>query len=237
MINDIYINGTSLNHAYGVIVSGGGAFNSATRDTNEVEVLGTRGKIMVDNGRWLPCALEYDCGVVGQSGMDGIRAFMASLGGSEFTVADTYHPDEHYLCTLNGGFSVTPAVNNKLFKFKLAFTRRPQRYLAEISDRGTVAAGGTVTVHNRTLFPMPIMFRLTSSSTSATVTATNSAGTWEMTAPGMFNSDTWTAVDGSGIFIPVNSIVSGEPYFQPGTTRLTFSAAANYSFTGKPYTM
>ena len=232
----LFINNTDVTSRYGVIVSGGGAFNSASRDVTEVDILGPRGKLYVDNGRWLPCKLEYECGIVGQDNMDAFRAFLASLWGLEVEVRDAYHPKEYYLAHIIDGLDVTPTANNGMFKFKLSMTRRPERYIGNVSGSWTVASGVALEVENTCAFPVRPTFTL---GTAVTVTIDNGMHSCTVTAPGgetIVNGEEYIAtVDGDQV--PMSDIVDGELYLYPGTNYITPSVTASIGVTAKLYTL
>lgn len=137
--------------AYGVYISGSGAFNAPTRDYNEISMPGRDGNLLGLEHRLENVNLSYPAFMYAdfKENMSNFRNVMLSKIGYKKLI-DSYHPDEYRLAYYSGGLN--PDVNefNQAGKFDISFTCMPQRFLRSGDDVITLTANGSI--YNPTAF-------------------------------------------------------------------------------------
>lgn len=145
--------------AYGVYISGSGAFNAPTRDYNEISMPGRDGNLLGLEHRLENVNLSYPAFMYAdfKENMSNFRNVMLSKIGYKKLI-DSYHPDEYRLAYYAGGLN--PDVNefNQAGKFDISFTCMPQRYLRSGDDVITLTANGSI--YNPTAFDSRPLIRV-----------------------------------------------------------------------------
>lgn len=130
---------------FNVWISGGGTFDSPERDTEEVEIPGRSGNLIIDNQRFKNISHPYEAFISRdfKEKFDGFRAFLMSRSGYR-RLEDTYHPDEFYLAQYKG--PITPDVGTicRSGKFTVTFDRKPQRFLKSGEQQKVYTKTGTI---------------------------------------------------------------------------------------------
>ena len=121
--------------AYGVYISGTGAFNAPSRDREMIEVPGRNGDIINDRGRFRNIEVTYPAFII-KDFADKVRTWANKiLEPIDYVrLEDTYNPDEYRLAVLLAAGS-----------FDLIFNCRPERFLKIGDTVQTFTADGTIT--------------------------------------------------------------------------------------------
>lgn len=111
-------------------ISGGGTFNSPSRDIDKVTIPGRNGELIIDNGRYANIEVNYDAFITKDfdKNISALRAYMGALRGYK-VLQDTYDPEHFRLANFSSGLSVETTARNLAGKFTLTFDCKPQRYL------------------------------------------------------------------------------------------------------------
>lgn len=154
--------------AYGVYISGSGAFDAPARVYQMLDVAGRNGQLSIDSGRYENLDVKYSAGVMGASRSDfasKIRAFRSALGAltGYQRLTDDYNPDEFRLGIYTGGLSVASMTGLRLATFDLTFYCKPQRFLLSGETPVTFGASGSIT--NPTEFDAKPMLQITGTGT------------------------------------------------------------------------
>ena len=154
MYHDLKVDGVSLK-GYKVYINGTGAYNSAERDVEMIEIPGRDGAFSLDHGRFKNITVSYDSGTFADNQTDfaenisDLRNFLASKRGY-VRIEDDYNPDEYRMGVFQRGLEFDPVHYNMASEFPIEFNCKPQRFLKSGETPVSVASGGTIT--NPTLF-------------------------------------------------------------------------------------
>lgn len=115
---------------FNVGISGGGTYDSPSRDVETIPVPGRNGELTIDNGRFNNINVPYDCFITRdfERNIDALRAFLGSLIGYKI-LQDTYHPEEYRKAFFSSGIQVKTTPLNRAGEFTLVFNCKPQRFL------------------------------------------------------------------------------------------------------------
>lgn len=150
--------------AYGVYISGTGAFNSPARDREMIEVPGRNGDIIIDHGRYKNIEVTYPAFIVKNFKSNLTAWANKMLEPVDYVrLSDTYHPDEFRLAVLSQGMVVDPVRWLAAGSFDLVFNCRPERFLTSGETATTFTAGGTI--NNPTDMPSKPLIRVTGAGT------------------------------------------------------------------------
>lgn len=129
MRNTIIFNNRTLLD-FNVYISGSGVFNAPERDTEEVEIPGKNGTLVVDKGRYKNIDVTYPAFITHNfsENIEALRNYLLSQRGF-CRIEDTYHPDEFRLGKFKGAFTAKPVENLIAGEFNLKFNCYPQRFL------------------------------------------------------------------------------------------------------------
>lgn len=132
--------------AYGVYISGTGAFNAPSRDREMIEVPGRNGDIINDRGRYRNIEVTYPAFII-KDFADKVRTWANKiLEPIDYVrLEDTYNPDEYRLAVLSQGMEVNPVSWLAAGSFDLIFNCRPERFLKIGDTVQTFTADGTIT--------------------------------------------------------------------------------------------
>ena len=132
--------------AYGVYISGTGAFNAPSRDREMIEVPGRNGDIINDRGRYRNIEVTYPAFII-KDFADKVRTWANKiLEPIDYVrLEDTYNPDEYRLAVLSQGMEVNPVSWLAAGSFDLIFNCRPERFLKIGDTAQTFTADGTIT--------------------------------------------------------------------------------------------
>ena len=132
--------------AYGIYISGEGAFNAPERAVEMVNVPGRNGAVVIDKGRYENIVVEYPSGTFGTDPTDFrtklrkfINALKAQIGYQR--LSDTYHPNEYRMGVFIEAVEVEPVNIDTAGEFKLIFNCKPQRYLTSGETAVEVTSG------------------------------------------------------------------------------------------------
>ena len=136
---------------YGVIVYDGDIFQTPKRDVEEVEVAGRNGVYVIDNGRWADVSISYSC-YIETNAMSKFLDFKAKMMANNdyCELIDMNQPDYVFKARLTSISEPTFYGLENGCKFKINFTRAPQRYLKSGMEEISVSKGETIT--NNTLY-------------------------------------------------------------------------------------
>lgn len=174
--------GTELTAAYNCFAFRDETDNSAARDGESIEVSGRSGNIFDDKKRWPNVDLSYILLFTSESDFDDCKAFLMSKIGYKM-LSDSDHPNEYYKAFIKGKIAPQTDRNRNLFKFRVGFERKPQRYLTSGSVVTTLTDNGSIT--NPTLFFAEPLLRVYGNGTLG-------VGAYSLT---ITNADGYTDVD------------------------------------------
>lgn len=105
-------------------------FNSPERSYDKLSVAGKNGDLVFDNGRYENVPMVYSVVIPDHArpNLDAFRAFLQSKTGYH-RLEDTIHGDEYYMAMVDGGIEPTLTSDFGMGKFKVKFSRMPQRFL------------------------------------------------------------------------------------------------------------
>ena len=130
---------------YDVFVSFSDIDTVPRRVYTKVDIVGKNGAVLIDEGKYEDVPHSYDCIVLdNEKRVAFVNAIMSKKGYQRLT--DSYGTDEYYTAVLEENIEQkTTRVRDK-FKFKLVFTRKPQRFLTSGEEPiDTSELGGDVT--------------------------------------------------------------------------------------------
>lgn len=150
MRNYLTFGGVSTS-SYGCYISGGGTFNSPTREYEMIDIPGRNGALIGLEKRMGNIDVTYPAFIVSsfKTNLENLRsALIAKTGYQELT--DTYHTDEYRLACFPGDIDVD-VDHLRAGQFDLVFNCKPQRFLTSGKTKTTItSASGSIT--NPTLF-------------------------------------------------------------------------------------
>lgn len=149
--------GTELTAAYNCFAFRDKTDNTPAREGESLAVSGRSGNVFDDKKRWPNVERSYVLLFKSESDFDGCKAFLASKIGYK-VLSDSEHPSEFYKAFVNGEISPTIDRQRGMFKFRVRFERKPQRYLTSGSTVVTKTATGSIS--NPTLFPSQPLLRV-----------------------------------------------------------------------------
>lgn len=226
-INKVTYNGTASD-TLGVFVTGTGSYDASEADVTAYSVPGKNGDILIPENRWKNIEIIYPAFVVDFSNrVQAIRNWLTSSLGYT-TLSDSYDTTHYREAVALARKSFEPAMRVDGANFQLVFNCKPQRFLNTGYDQVTLTTGDDCT--NPTQFKAYPRFAVTGMSNGATITVTNSLGTFTLTSV-MSRSSTFyidcelcTLYSGS---TNLNALMGGTfPVFAPGSNTVTFSGIA-----------
>lgn len=131
MLGEIIINGKSSKD-FNVYLTDAEAYGTAERDYDSIEIEGRNGNLIIDNQRYKNREIEFPCAILD----DFSKNYSAFIGyilnqRGYIRIESTFNPDEYIYGAFKG--EVTP--KTKIFgdkgSFKIAFERKPQRFIKE----------------------------------------------------------------------------------------------------------
>jgi len=139
------------------------------REYDTVTVPGRSGELLIDRGRFGNVQREY--GVVmaddGSVNMAALRNVLASRNGY-CRLVDTFEPDHFFMAVYREPFEPTLEWRGKeMAKARIAFERKPQRWLLSGETEQIYTSSGTIT--NPTRFASKPLLRVTTTRSTASV--------------------------------------------------------------------
>ena len=154
MYHDLKVDGVSLK-GYKVYINGTGAYDSAERDVEFIEIPGRSGAFALDKKRFKNITVQYNSGTFAENQpefarkISDLRNFLASRDGY-VKIEDDYNPEEYRMGVFSRGLEFDPVCYNMASEFPIEFNCKPQRFL-KIGDLPVSVASGDV-LTNPTLF-------------------------------------------------------------------------------------
>lgn len=154
MYHDLKVDGVSLK-GYKVYINGTGAYDSAERDVEFIEIPGRSGAFALDKKRFKNITVQYNSGTFAENQpefarkISDLRNFLASRDGY-VRIEDDYNPEEYRMGVFSRGLEFDPVCYNMASEFPIEFNCKPQRFL-KIGDLPVSVASGDV-LTNPTLF-------------------------------------------------------------------------------------
>lgn len=144
----VYDNIDTRNYT-GIYVVFNNVDNTPKRIYDEVEIPARNGKYYIDKERFEDVEqIYYVIAMTKANGSALINALASKIGYHKLT--DSFNTDEYYEAVFTSGAEVDITSDRDVNKFKITFTRKPQRFLTSGETESTVANNGTLT--NPTLF-------------------------------------------------------------------------------------
>ena len=144
----VYDNIDTRNYT-GIYVVFNNVDNTPKRVYDEVEIPARNGKYYIDKERFEDVEqIYYVIAMTKANGSALINALASKIGYNKLT--DSFNTDEYYEAVFTSGAEVNITSDRDVNKFKITFTRKPQRFLTSGETESTVANNGTLT--NPTLF-------------------------------------------------------------------------------------
>jgi len=167
LVNNLTYNGINTT-AYGVFLSGEGAYNSPAKRGEIVEIPGRSGALFMDERTYENIEVTYPA-LIGTNDASKFRTALRSLR-SDFSavktyarLVDTYHPDEYRLGLFRAGVETEPTFYNRAGSFELVFDCKPQRFLISGDEPIPYTASGSIT--NPTPFTAEPLIKVTGNGT------------------------------------------------------------------------
>ena len=141
--------------AYGIYISGSGAYNAPERAAEFINIPGRNGAFALDQGRYENIEVTYPAGVYGSdpstfaAKVSAFRNAILSQKGYN-RLEDSYNPNEYREGIYVAGVEVETVQMNQGGEFELVFNCKPQRFLKS-GETATVLHDGD-TVQNSTPF-------------------------------------------------------------------------------------
>lgn len=171
MYHDLKVDGVSLK-GYKVYINGTGAYDSAERDVEFIEIPGRSGAFALDKKRFKNITVQYNSGTFAENQpefarkISDLRNFLASRDGY-VKIEDDYNPEEYRMGVFSRGLEFDPVCYNMASEFPIEFNCKPQRFL-KIGDLPvSVASGDTIT--NPTLFDAHPLIKFNSNGNDGTI--------------------------------------------------------------------
>lgn len=171
MYHDLKVDGVSLK-GYKVYINGTGAYDSAERDVEFIEIPGRSGAFALDKKRFKNITVQYNSGTFAENQpefarkISDLRNFLASK--REYVrIEDDYNPDEYRMGVFSRGLEFDPVCYNMASEFPIEFNCKPQRFL-KIGDLPVSVASGDV-ITNPTLFDAHPLIKFNSSGNDGTI--------------------------------------------------------------------
>lgn len=171
MYHDLKVDGVSLK-GYKVYINGTGAYDSAERDVEFIEIPGRSGAFALDKKRFKNITVQYNSGTFAENQpefarkISDLRNFLASRNGY-VRIEDDYNPDEYRMGVFSRGLEFDPVCYNMASEFPIEFNCKPQRFL-KIGDLPVSVASGDV-LTNPTLFDAHPLLKFNSSGNDSTI--------------------------------------------------------------------
>ena len=210
----------------GVFVSGKGSFDAAEMDAVKYEVPGRNGSIIISNDRYMNIEVKYPAFIPGnfEATVQAVRNWMRGAKGY-VKLTDNFDTTHYRMAIAKGILTFSPVVQNIAANCQLVFDCKPQRFLTSGDTASSVSTGGTIS--NPTNFPALPLFTMTKNTSTASLSVTNSLGTFTLTATAARTGDTTIDCDQMNIYngsTNLNSLFSGTfPILAPGTNTFTVS--------------
>lgn len=134
-----------------VVVSGEKCFTAAERDVTLIDVPGRSGSLVIDNGRYKNCTIQYPAfcrDFINQA--SSIRTWLTRNTGY-CRLQDSYDPDCFRLARCVGPIEFSPGFLNRTATFEMLFDCKPQRYYLDGENAVRLSVSGRI--RNRTSFP------------------------------------------------------------------------------------
>lgn len=141
---------------YDIYITGEGVYDAPQRMVELVNIPGRNGALTIDQGAYSNIPAVYECACSGTNQADMRAKFTAFKNALVAQVGyqrlmDDYHPDEYRQALFIEGIETeSVGIMNRVLKFKLKFTCKPQRYLVSGEEEITVVDGDVI--NNPTLF-------------------------------------------------------------------------------------
>lgn len=171
MYHDLKVDGVSLK-GYKVYINGTGAYDSAERDVEFIEIPGRSGAFALDKKRFKNITVQYNSGTFAENQpefarkISDLRNFLASRDGY-VRIEDDYNPEEYRMGVFSRGLEFDPVCYNMASEFPIEFNCKPQRFL-KIGDLPiSVTSGDTLT--NPTLFDAHPLIKFNSNGNDGTI--------------------------------------------------------------------
>lgn len=147
-------------HEFGVYISGGGTFDSPTRDYNVISVQGRSGDLIGEGTRLENVEVTYSAFIYTNfaENLANLRSALLSTDGYA-RLEDTYHPNEYRMAYFDGPIVADVTPHNNMGSFDLKFKCKPQRWLTSGETAQVIASGGTIV--NPTRFASSPLIRVT----------------------------------------------------------------------------
>ena len=209
---------------YGIVVAGAGSFDPAEPDMTSYSVPGKNGDILLDNHRYKNIDVTYPAFIpndfVNQS--QNIRNWI--LGNKSYKELSDSFDSAHYRLAVGKSVRFSPVFENTAANMSITFNCKPQRFLTSGKTQRSISSGDTLT--NPSGFDAFPSLRLANVAAGASITFTNSAGTYTLTATAA--SATPVTIDCELMTIRTgtlnNELFSGDfPILHRGVTTITFS--------------
>ena len=136
---------------FNVWISGGGTYNSPSRDIEKISIAGRNGDLIIDNGRYNNITVPYEAFITKDfdKNMASFRAFIGSLKGYK-VLKDTYDPEHYRMANFSEGLDIETSARNLAGKFTINFDCKPQKYL--INGDNTISFNSNGTLLNETFY-------------------------------------------------------------------------------------
>ena len=122
--------GGKTSRDFKVWISGGGTFDTPTKDIENIHIPGRNGDLHIDNGTFENLPITYPAFITEnwRENFDAFRAFMCAQGGAQ-RLEDTYDMDHFRIATYKGAIQPKMTTRNRAGEFDIVFDCDPRRFL------------------------------------------------------------------------------------------------------------
>lgn len=122
--------GGKTSRDFKVWISGGGTFDTPTKDIENIHIPGRNGDLHIDNGTFENLPIRYPAFITEdwRQNFDAFRAFMCAQSGAQ-RLEDTYDMDHFRIATYKGAIQPKMTTLNRAGEFDIVFDCDPRRFL------------------------------------------------------------------------------------------------------------
>ena len=234
-INKLTWNGTASD-TLGVFISGTGVWDAPELDVTAYEIPGRNGDLLIPNNRYKNIEITYPCFTPDSfsTRAQSIKNWLRSSNTYQ-KLTDTYDTTHYREAIPTGLLTFEPVGSNRGANFQIVFNAKPQRFL-NTGDTFYILTTGDVK-DNPTQYNALPLFYCAGFTSSATLSVTNSLGTFTLTATSARSYGTYIDCSTQNVYYSatnLNDKFTGTfPVLAPGNNTFTFSGFTSLQFKGR----
>lgn len=218
----------------GIFITGSGTYNAAELDVTSYQIPGRNGDLIISNNRYKNIRVEYPAFIPNsfEANVQDVRNWMRSAK-TYAELEDDYDTAHFRLAIPIGVQEFQPVNQNDAANFKLVFSCKPQRFLISGATSSSVTTG--MIVNNPTQFDALPLFDCMKITSSASLSVTNTKGTFTLTATAARNGEIIIDCETQNVYFGadnLNSLFTGTfPVLAPGANTITISGFTSPTMT------